>query len=42
MTSTRLQIPIDASRQWIQVCCCPVKVHAASAGWTKAFAILDD
>jgi len=25
-----------------QVCCFPVKVHAASAGWTRAVAILDE
>lgn len=25
-----------------QVCCFPVKVHAASAGWTRAVAIFDE
>ncbi|MEU9823285.1 cyclase family protein [Pseudonocardia alni] len=25
-----------------QVCCFPVKIHAASAGWTRAVAVLDD
>lgn len=32
------QLPATGFR----VCCFPVKVHAASAGWTRAVAILDD